>query len=66
MGTVRQASRGDDGRWTVSIDFEVRNKPLAEPTRKFDSIEQCKAFVADYLERPMREIKAKDFPKPDM
>lgn len=61
-----QAHSDKDGRWHLSIDLKVRGKPLDGQSWEFASIEDCKTYVADYFECPVREIKPSEFPRPDI
>jgi hypothetical protein len=61
-----QAWPTGDGGWDLCVDFEVADKPLPEREWHFASLEDCKAFVADYFEGCIEEIDPADFPGPDL
>lgn len=60
-----QASEAGDGRWTLDLHSQSWGKPLAQPKQQFSSIDELKAFLADYFEVPVVQVDCSDFPAPD-
>jgi hypothetical protein len=58
-----EAVQESDGRWRVDIHYDI-GKPLPDNARRFDSIDQLKAFVASYFEYPVEEVRPINFPDP--
>ena len=46
--------------WTLIIDFERYNKPINNDL-SFKSIEECKIFVSEYFETPVKEVSVEKF-----
>jgi hypothetical protein len=60
------AHPNSDGSWTVHLNFEVSGKPLSEWTRTFASIDDVKAFVADYYDGPVEDMDPNDLLPPEV
>ena len=61
-----QAYPTRDGGWGLYVDFEVAGRPLSQRDRRFASLEDCKAFVADYFGGCVVDIDPAEFPEPDL